>query len=137
MKIRRTVFLATCLAAASGVTATAAGTRNQSALSLTATRELYCMPHPVARADGTTGIAVDLLRGQPTEDPTYTGATPANEIRVLTYTDGKLSSSLSYLTCDPPVWETLPVPFFGYDGDYPVYQLVSVCCAQPVVVPPI
>ena len=94
------------------------------------------MPHPVPRVDGTTGIAVDLLRGQPMVDPTYAGAILANEVRVLTYTDGKLSDSVSFLTCDPPIWETIAVPFFGYDGDYPVYQLLSVCCLTPAVVRP-
>ena len=62
---------------------------------------------------------------------------PANEVRVHTYTDGALSSSLSYLTCDPPIYaQYFLAPFYGYDGDYPVYQAVSVCCAASVVGPP-
>ena len=51
---------------------------------------------------------------------------PANEVRVHTYTDGALSSSLSYLTCDPPIYaQYFLAPFYGYDGDYPVYRAVA------------
>jgi hypothetical protein len=50
----------------------------------------YCATTPVMRADGTSGIFVDLELGQADTDPTYAGATPAF------YYEGV------GLTCDPP-----------------------------------
>jgi hypothetical protein len=38
----------------------------------------YCLPMPVARADGTTGTFVDLVAGQPAADPRYAGAVTAS-----------------------------------------------------------
>jgi hypothetical protein len=35
------------------------------------------MPHPVKRADGSLGLFVDLVAGQPKWDPQYAGAVPA------------------------------------------------------------
>ena len=40
--------------------------------------EGYCAPHPMMRADGSVGVFLDLIAGQPNWDPTYAGATPAS-----------------------------------------------------------
>jgi hypothetical protein len=40
-------------------------------------RKGYCMPYPVLRSDGTFGIYVNLVDGQPSWDPEYADATPA------------------------------------------------------------
>ena len=37
----------------------------------------YCSVVPKQRADGTTGVFLDLIFGQPALDPVYVGATPA------------------------------------------------------------
>jgi hypothetical protein len=95
-------------------------------------RVLYCMPpgHPALRADGTSGLAVDLVAGQPETDPRYAGAQPA--VAVLTDTvlswDPFVVVDSYVLTCDVSPgadcvqhWVQASPPGL-FDGPYPVCE---------------
>ena len=95
-------------------------------------RVLYCMPaaHPALRADGTWGLAVDLLAGQPLTDPTYAGAQPAvaDLLDTVVSWEPFVVVQSYVLTCDisPDAdcvqhWVQVSPPGL-WDGPYPVCE---------------
>jgi hypothetical protein len=112
-------------------------------------RRLYCMPpgHPALRSDGTWGIAVDLVDGQPQTDPTYAGAQPAVAEPVMTIDSlagNFLDPTVSYsyrLTCDFSAtsdcvtkW-TSDDPRFVLDGENATLYQIAAASGYPVCFP--
>ncbi len=70
----------------------------------------YCMPHPVARAGGSTGNLIYLAVGEPQRDKTYGAAVPA------TYVPGvgmKCPTTTTVRTTVPVFTLTVPASFVG------------------------
>ena len=98
-------------------------------------RALYCMDHPVLRADGTMGTAVDLYLGQPDVDPAYAGAVLAAADRhdAIVSWEPFVSQVDYILTCDftPALRACLAENAGIFWGPYPVCQAVSCACDPP------